>query len=119
MRGTQAVEPGRIRMTRTTAPAVTSLVSRRTFVQGLAGSALLLPVAGGTTATASDAVTLTGTDFELAIGTVTVDLTGRRRSATLVNGRLPGPVLRWREGMSSQCASPIICRCRPPSTGTA
>jgi FtsP/CotA-like multicopper oxidase with cupredoxin domain len=85
-------------MTRTTAPAVTSLVSRRTFVQGLAGSALLLPVAGGTTATASDAATLTGTDFELAIGTVTVDLTGRRRSATLVNGRLPGPVLRWREG---------------------
>src|SRR5580700_10641405 len=85
-------------MTRTTAPAVTSLVSRRTFVQGLAGSALLLPVAGGTAATASDAATLTGTDFELAIGTVTVDLTGRRRSATLVNGRLPGPVLRWREG---------------------
>ena len=87
-----------IRMTRTTAPAVTSLVSRRKFVQGLAGSALLLPVAGGTTASVTDAATLTGTDFELAIGTVTVDLTGRRRIATVVNGRLPGPVLRWREG---------------------
>ena len=85
-------------MTRTTAPAVTSLVSRRKFVQGLAGSALLLPVASGTTATAADAATLSGTDFELAIGTVTVDLTGRRRSATVVNGRLPGPQLRWREG---------------------
>jgi FtsP/CotA-like multicopper oxidase with cupredoxin domain len=85
-------------MTRATAPAVTSLVSRRQFVQGLAGSALLLPVAGGTTANAADAATLSGTDFELAIGTVTVDLTGRRRSATVVNGRLPGPQLRWREG---------------------
>src|SRR5580658_4995847 len=85
-------------MTRTTAPAVTSLVSRRKFVQGLAGSALLLPVAGVTTANAADAATLSGTDFELAIGTVTVDLTGRRRSATVVNGRLPGPQLRWREG---------------------
>jgi CopA family copper-resistance protein len=75
------------------------LLSRRTFVQGLAGSALWLPGARrSTAAAATSAAVLSGTDFELTIGALAVNYTGRARLATVVNGQLPAPVLRWREG---------------------
>jgi len=77
--------------------------SRRRFVQGLAfaglagGTGLLrLPTAWA--ATASVPQELRGTAFDLAIGTGTVDITGRPRPAITVNGCLPAPLLRWREG---------------------
>ena len=76
-----------------------SLVSRRTFVQGVAGSALL--AVGGRWSTARADVSgavLSGTDFELTIDALAVNYTGRPRIATAVNGKLPAPVLRWREG---------------------
>ncbi|GAB2996259.1 copper resistance protein A [Arenimonas maotaiensis] len=41
---------------------------------------------------------LTGTDFHLRIGELPVNFTGKRRTAITVNGSLPAPVLRWREG---------------------
>jgi CopA family copper-resistance protein len=41
---------------------------------------------------------LSGTDFALTIGALPVNFTGRARQATVVNGQLPAPVLRWREG---------------------
>ena len=41
---------------------------------------------------------LTGSDFDLRIGTSTANLTGRSRTALTINGSLPGPTLRWREG---------------------
>lgn len=80
-------------------------LSRRRFVQGLA----LGSVAAGTglwrapDAFAAPARTLAttelrGTDLSLAIGRSTVDFTGRARSAITVNGSLPAPILRWREG---------------------
>jgi CopA family copper-resistance protein len=80
--------------------------SRRHFVQGLAGSALA--VAGARHfgwAAAADLVTageagavLSGTEFHLEIGPLPVNLTGQAGIATAVNGRLPAPLLRWREG---------------------
>ncbi len=42
--------------------------------------------------------TLTGKDFELTIDSLPVNFTGRRSVATAVNGSVPGPILRWREG---------------------
>jgi CopA family copper-resistance protein len=39
-----------------------------------------------------------GTEFNLTIGETPVNFTGRARSAITVNGSLPAPVLRWREG---------------------
>jgi CopA family copper-resistance protein len=36
--------------------------------------------------------------IDLAIGAHEVNLTGATRTATLANGTLPGPILRWREG---------------------
>ena len=41
---------------------------------------------------------LAGTEFDLAIGRTPVGITGRAASAITVNGSLPGPILRWREG---------------------
>lgn len=75
---------------------------RRRFVQGLAFAGL----AGGTgllrlpahAAIANPPQVLTGTAFNLAIGGSEVNITGRPRSAITVNGSLPAPILRWREG---------------------
>ncbi len=77
------------------------LVTRRRFVQGLAGSALALAGARSQRrvgAAERSAAALSGTEFDLVIDSVPVNLTGNARLATVVNGLLPGPVLRWREG---------------------
>ena len=42
--------------------------------------------------------TLSGTEFDLSISEVPVNIAGQTRNATLINGGLPGPTLRWREG---------------------
>jgi FtsP/CotA-like multicopper oxidase with cupredoxin domain len=74
--------------------------SRRRFVQGLAGSALVL-VGGrklGWSAAANREAVLSGTDFQLEVASTEVNYTGVSRSATVVNGQLPAPQLRWRQG---------------------
>ena len=80
------------------------LLTRRRFVRGLAGGLALAGVgaarasASATAPGALPAGELSGTEFDLEIGERPVSLTGRTRMATVVNGSLPGPVLRWREG---------------------
>ncbi len=75
---------------------------RRRFVQGLAlgGVAAALGLRsdrlGAQTATPRQE--LGGTHFDLRIGELPVDFTGHRRVATVVNGQLPAPLLRWRQG---------------------
>jgi FtsP/CotA-like multicopper oxidase with cupredoxin domain len=46
----------------------------------------------------TDRSVLTGPDFDLTIGEVSVNYTGHNRTATAVNGQVPGPLLRMREG---------------------
>ena len=82
-----------------------SVLSRRRFVQGLALGGVVAGTglwrAGDAFAAPARATTageLRGTDLSLAIGRSTVDFTGRARSAVTVNGSLPAPILRWREG---------------------
>jgi CopA family copper-resistance protein len=80
--------------------------SRRRFVQGLAGGALAVVsarhfgwAAAADPAAAGDAgAMLSGTEFNLEIGALAVNFTGQPGIATTVNGRLPAPLLRWREG---------------------
>ena len=76
-------------------------MTRRRFVQGsvLSGAVLatLGPRAWGMTATDAAGV-LSGSRFDLTIGSVPVNMTGRQAVATGVNGLAPGPVLRWRQG---------------------
>lgn len=40
---------------------------------------------------------LSGTQFNLEIGEMPVNFTGRARTGTVVNGQVPAPLLRWRE----------------------
>src|SRR3546814_6879323 len=44
------------------------------------------------------AAILSGTEFNLEIDESPVNFTGTPRMATTVNGSLPAPTLRWREG---------------------
>lgn len=77
---------------------------RRRFVQGLAlggvaaGLGLWRGEALAQLAADAPRAELSGTHFELEIGELPVDFTGRRRIATVVNGQLPAPLLRWRQG---------------------
>lgn len=79
--------------------------SRRQFVQGLAiggaGTALMSlarPV-WALNAVGQSSI-LTGTDFNLEVSSLPVNFTGSPATAIAVNGTLPGPQLRMREGDS-------------------
>jgi len=41
---------------------------------------------------------LSGTEFDLEIGEIPVNFTGKAGVGTVVNGQIPAPLLRWREG---------------------
>ncbi|WP_338798899.1 copper resistance system multicopper oxidase [Pseudomonas monteilii] len=80
-----------------------SKTTRRSFVKGLAATGLL----GGlgmwrapvwAVISPGQPNVLTGTDFDLYIGELPVNITGAARTAMAINGSLPGPILRWREG---------------------
>ena len=78
-------------------------LSRRSFVKGVGASALLASVnlplsAGQSYPTTKVAEVLEGTEFYLTIGYSTVNYTGNPAIATTVNGMLPAPTLKWREG---------------------
>ena len=80
-----------------------SKTSRRTFVKGLAAGGILGGL--GLWRTPVWAVTspglpsvLTGNEYDLFIGETPVNITGSPRTAMTINGSLPGPLLRWREG---------------------
>ena len=76
-------------------------LSRRRFVQGIAaGGALagLSPSALYAALQQQGPQTLTGNVFNLTIGEQLVNFTGAATRATTVNGSLPAPVLRMREG---------------------
>ncbi len=80
------------------------LISRRTFVTGLAaGGAVtafggLPPLAGAQPGQPRPQDTLRGTAFDLAIGETAMNFTGSPKTALTINGSIPGPLLRWREG---------------------
>ncbi len=78
--------------------------SRRTFVKGLAlsGAAASMGLMRGTawaqTPLLASQGVLTGSDVDLRIGEAAVNITGKARTAQTINGSMPGPLLRWREG---------------------
>ena len=79
--------------------------SRRTFVKGLTvgGATAALGLWRGPAWAAQPGARqatgeLAGTEFDLTIGETGVNFTGRPRVALTVNGSLPAPTLRWREG---------------------
>lgn len=77
--------------------------SRRIFLQGLVAggviSALGLNPARALAATGKmGSPVLRGTEFDLVIEEMPVNFTGQKRTAMTINGSIPGPTLRWREG---------------------
>src|SRR5215813_15354191 len=78
----------------------TSPLTRRRFIQGLAGIGTLsfVPQPVRIAPAAARAPVLSGTEFQLEIGPVPINVTGRAMTATGVNGQIPAPILRWREG---------------------
>ena len=85
-------------------PSPATDLSRRRFVQGLAlggavaGLGLLRPSNAWALTSPGQPTALSGTDFALDIVETAVNFTGVARPATTVNGGVPGPLLRWRQG---------------------
>jgi len=79
-------------------------LTRRQFVQGMAMGGAFAGMGLGSSSLLAAASkqqgpqTLNGTHFNLTIGQQAVNFTGTPRIATTVNGSLPAPTLRWREG---------------------
>jgi CopA family copper-resistance protein len=78
-------------------------LTRRRFVQGLVMGSAFAGMGLGTNVLAAakkqqGPETLRGTDFDLTIGEQVVNFTGAPRIGTTINGSLPAPILRWREG---------------------
>ncbi len=78
--------------------------TRRTFVKGLAvggaaaGLGLWQAPLWAQAGTRQPTQELSGTSFDLRIGETPLNFTGRPRTGLTVNGSLPAPTLRWREG---------------------
>ncbi len=85
-------------------PEQSAMMSRRRFVTGVAagsallGSGLASNLSYANPSSRSMMSTLTGRQFDLNIGYRPVNFTGKERQATVINGSVPGPILRWREG---------------------
>jgi FtsP/CotA-like multicopper oxidase with cupredoxin domain len=81
-------------------------LSRRKFVQGLSAVGIGAAALKAVHATPSnipsthtgDAPVLSGRQFELVIDETLVNFTGKARLATTINGSIPGPTLRWKQG---------------------
>jgi CopA family copper-resistance protein len=78
-----------------------SALSRRRLIQSAVpagGLALVSWPLHSALAAPSRAAVLSGTEFQLEIGPVPINITGRPTTATAVNGSVPAPILRWRQG---------------------
>ncbi len=79
-------------------------LSRRRFVQGLAAGGVLaatpswLQAAVSSTTSLGSAPVLSGREIDLVIAETPVNFTGVTRMATTINGSIPAPTLRLREG---------------------
>lgn len=82
-------------------PLDSLILRRRTFVTGALGLgvATALPRTGFVESRPrASSAELRGTDFALEVGATPVNYTGRSAVAATINGTLPAPTLRWREG---------------------
>ncbi len=83
-----------------------SIASRRTFIKTLAAGSVVAglgawrqPVwALDRPGQTGDQEILSGTELDLTIDSLSVAFSGRERTAMAINGSIPGPLLRWREG---------------------
>jgi len=81
-------------------PLAPLAISRRRFLQGAAAAGVLslAPWPPRRALGAPRTAVLSGTEFQLEIGPLPINVTGRPVTATGINGQIPSPILRWREG---------------------
>ena len=75
--------------------------TRRRFIQGAAATGAISLASWPSRRALSApgrAPVLSGTEFQLEIGAMPINITGRPMTATGINGQVPAPILRWREG---------------------
>lgn len=82
---------------------VPASLSRRQFVTGIAAASALSgfnawPSLAQGANLPGNPIVLSGTEFNLDISETPVNFTGSSSVATAVNGSVPAPLLRWREG---------------------
>ncbi len=80
-----------------------SSISRRTFVKGAIATGVIaagtIPLSANTTMKqTTKSSELSGTEFFLTIEKTICNYTGKPAIATTVNGMLPAPTLKWKEG---------------------
>jgi FtsP/CotA-like multicopper oxidase with cupredoxin domain len=102
-------------------PGGPGVLSRRRFLQGLAAGGVVAGLGAAARPawalkSPNEPVVLAGTDFDLVVGETPVDFTGRVRPAVTVNGSLPAPILRWREGTTVTVR--MSASCDPEPTGS-
>lgn len=87
-------------MTRIRLSSAPPRLSRREFLHGAGAGVFVLSAPGNFAAAqnASPRSVLTGTEFDLQIDSLPVNFTGVARTGVAVNGQIPAPLLRWREG---------------------
>ncbi|MBL8271305.1 copper resistance system multicopper oxidase [Steroidobacter sp.] len=74
-------------------------LSRRGFLQAAGAGLFVLGTSHRDAWAQSQTQTvLTGSHFDLQIGEAPFNFTGNKRIGTVVNGQIPAPLLRWREG---------------------
>jgi CopA family copper-resistance protein len=80
----------------------TADLSRRRFVQGVAAGSALMASGLGYSSMARSSYQqpqiLSGNHFSLAFDHKKVNFTGKDRFATAINGSVPAPILRWKQG---------------------
>src|SRR3954463_9261162 len=76
--------------------------NRRRFVQGFAATSTMGWIgaarAQSRLASIGGIPVLTGASIDLTLAEMPVNITGRRRMATVVNDSMPGPILRLKQG---------------------
>ncbi|MCF6215254.1 MAG: copper resistance system multicopper oxidase [Emcibacter sp.] len=75
-------------------------LTKRQFVKGVAAATTIASTGffSNISWAKANPSELTGTEFHLEIAPMPVNFTGKTRIATVVNGMLPGPVLKFKEG---------------------
>lgn len=81
-------------------------MGRRRFVQGLVAGGVLASLSSPVLSALADskqlsqgtAPILRGNEFDLVVDELPVNFTGKPGMATTINGSIPAPTLRWREG---------------------
>ena len=69
-------------------------VGRRRVLQGMAAAGVASGLSFGRAGASETLAGIGGTEFDLTIGALPVDIAGRRTVATAVNDLVPGPLLR-------------------------